>query len=558
MRLRAFKDPEVWIDGLSTKKQKARDLVGRRVIVPGYGEGTVVAYKGSKVTSAYLGKGSHVIEFDVGGSQNIRLDYKKIDFRISSEIFVQEYIDAETIMFDEEADGVRKKVEKETSSQAMKQSGAWVSPGNLAAEDPEHLVGKIIDLGKGKKGPVTDFRKGKHLVSLENKETGKTKSHAMNLEKLKIKMLSDDYVHMYAGPIIQDTMHRWADGQLEKIQFEREEIAAQDELEMEALMKLYLQQQRKQATADAAVAADHMFYTHIQAFKSFSADFLPTVDAMDPELIEQAGGITAVLRQTWVTMPRLERSMYEDAQRKLIGDVQWIPIPSFDEVEPDRDWLRAIKKTPLRGGYQMDTEKVGNLEVGQEVEVLRTKEIKASKEERKLAKKEGRTIVSIQRIKTKLGWCSFNKEDGTPLLEKYKRKEPSYVKRKLPLRYIDVVSSVRLTITEQEDMCKELIPEYEVAEGARGNLYERDEVRSMLLYAVLCCFMLFFNAVSTVSRCLMLFNAVFMLFLCCFYAVLHFSFCFLLFSMQEPECECEVFARWLVGDSEIAEKVRVR
>ena len=66
------------------------------------------------------------------------------------------------------------------------------------------------------------------LLSLEDKETGKIKSHAMNLAKLKIKMLSDDYVQMYAGPIIQDTMQRWADGQLDTITAEREEIAAQE------------------------------------------------------------------------------------------------------------------------------------------------------------------------------------------------------------------------------------------------------------------------------------------------------------------------------------------
>ena len=151
-----------------------RELVGRRVVVPGYGEGTVVAYKSSKV-----GKGVHVIEFDIGGSQKMRLSHKQLDFRISSEIFVQEYIDKELVAFDQEADAERKKVEEQTAKSAMKQSGAWVNAVGVAAEDPESLVGKIIDLGKGKRGPVTDYRKGKHLVSLPDKETGKIKSHAM-------------------------------------------------------------------------------------------------------------------------------------------------------------------------------------------------------------------------------------------------------------------------------------------------------------------------------------------------------------------------------------------
>lgn len=495
MRLRAFHDPDVWIDGRSTKKTKARELPGRRVTVPGYGEGTVVAYK-----SAKIGKGAHVIEFDVGGTQKMRLDYKQFDFQISSEVFVQEYVDTELASFDEEADVARKKIEEETAKNAMKQSGAWVNPGRMAEEDPEALVGRIIDLGKGKKGPVTDFRKGKHLVSLPNKETGKIKSHAMNLDKLRIKVLSDDYVQTYAGPIIQEVMQKWADAQLDKINFEREEIAAQDELEHEALMQVYLQQQRKQATADAALAADHMFYVHRKAFKKFSKDFKPTASAMDPELIEQAGGIDAVLRQTWITMPRPERAIYEDAAREKILPLQWIPIPPFDQVEPDREWFRVITKTPLRDHYAMDSEKTGNLEAGDEIEVMRTKELRPSKAERKQAQKEGRELLTVLRVKCNGGWCSFNKADGTPLLEKFTRKEPSYVDRNLPLKYIDIVSSVRLTIEEQENMCKELIPGYTCGEeNTAKHLYERS---------------------------------------------------------NSPECECEVFARWLVGDSEIAEKVR--
>lgn len=253
----------------------------------------------------------------------------------------------------------------------------------------------------------TDYRKGKHLVSLPNKETGKIKSHTMNLEKLRFKVLSDDYVQTYAGPIINDTMQKWADAKRDVLALEREEITAQEELEHEALMQVYLQQKRKQARADAALAADHLFYVQKKAFKRFSKDFEPTASAMEPELIDAAGGMDAILRQTWITLPRTERAVYENLVRDAVLPLQWIPIPSFDEVEPDREWFRVIQKTPLRSNFAMDSEKVGNLETGDEVEVLRTKELKHSKAERKQAKKEGRELQSEQLLNLSTCWNPF-------------------------------------------------------------------------------------------------------------------------------------------------------
>lgn len=82
----------------------------------------------------------------------------------------------------------------------------------------------------------------------------------------------------------------------------------------------------------------------------------------------------------------------------------------------------------------------------------------------------GVAVAAILRVKTHRGWCSFNKADGTPLLEKFNRKEPSYIDHSLSLKYIDVVSSVRLTIEEQETMCKELIPGFTISDDERGNL----------------------------------------------------------------------------------------
>ena len=47
-------------------------------------------------------------------------------------------------------------------------------------------------------------------------------------------------------------------------------------------------------------------------FENFRVSFMPTASAMDPEMVDAAGGIEAILRQTWITMPRADRSIIEN------------------------------------------------------------------------------------------------------------------------------------------------------------------------------------------------------------------------------------------------------
>lgn len=465
-RLRAFRQLDVWIDGMSTKKTKARDLPGRRVRVPGYGEGTVIGYKSSR-----FGKGNHVIEFDIGGIRTFRLDCKVLEFEISSDVFVEEYVEHALHEFDQEAGEQRQRVEKTASKEAMRQNSAWVSGAEITrivTETPEELIGSVLEITKGKRGQCVGFKKGKHTIQLDGGS-----SHSMNLEKVRVKVLSDDFVATYAQPIVEDHMKRWAERKMQAVMAEREEIAAQEELDYEAKMELYEMQQAKQALADAAVAADQLFRVQVKAFKTFGRDFLPAAEAMDPSLLDAAGGIDAILRQTWITMPRYERSVYENNVRKQLGEVPWQKLPGFDQVEVPAEYMMVVKDTVLRKGYQMDTDEVGKIKAGTEIIVMRKKELELTKEERKKDKNR----APIVRIKTSQGWLSMTSRKGEPICEPYDHKEPSYIDHCAALDFIDVVSCIRLTEVDQENVWQELDPTWQLGSAAPAHIEVETFVR---------------------------------------------------------------------------------
>eukprot|EP01048_Picozoa_sp_COSAG05_P005930 COSAG05_NODE_366_length_10761_cov_3.491465_6_plen_604_part_00 len=449
-RLRAFRQPESWIHGISTKKTKARDLPGRRVRVTGYGDGTVIGYKSSR-----FGTGTHVIEFDIGGIQTFRLDYKSLDFMISSDIYVEEYVEHCVAEYDQQAAQVREQAEKRATKEAMQQSHAWLSGASIsrmAEETPEELMGKVVEIAKGKRGQVTNFKKGKHTVNLDGGS-----SHNINLSKIRLKVLNDDFILTYSTPIINAEVKKWCDERLAEINAERDDIAAQEALDYAAKMELYEMQQAKQALADAAVSSDQLFLMQYNAYKRFADDFRPSAEGMDPELIDAAGGIEGVLKQTWIMMPRYERSIYENNARDERGPYKakeppWLKLPGFDEVEPPQEYMRVLRDTKIRAGFRMDTEEVGQLQAGEEVVVLRTKMLEPTKEEQKEGRKQ------TMRVKIKQGWVSATNQKGEAILEDLVKKEPSYVARELPLKYIDIVSCVRLTELERELIYRDLDP----------------------------------------------------------------------------------------------------
>ena len=126
----------------------------------------------------------------------------------------------------------------------------------------------------------------------------------------------------FTEPLIQQTMERWSQAKIDEIEKEREEFSVEHDKQTGEQLEEYLKETARQNLINAATAALHWFEVNQRSYEQFCISFAPTADAMDPELIAQAGGIDAILRQTWIHMPRYDRSIIEDKMRKEIGGLK--------------------------------------------------------------------------------------------------------------------------------------------------------------------------------------------------------------------------------------------
>ena len=195
----------------------------------------------------------------------------------------------------------------------------------MKAGDPEEgkaLVGLNIRIPDfdGAEGVISDARKGRFVVEMKDGSELKTK-----LEEGFV-YCDMDYVKVTAAPTVQSALEQWSNQKLNEIDAEKKEIDAQLEVEQEKNLEEYLRDNARKNLEDAASAANYWASVQAEAYKNFCIDFQPTCDAMDPELIEDAGGVTAVLENTWVSLDRKDRAIFEDA------------VPETARHSSDRCW----------------------------------------------------------------------------------------------------------------------------------------------------------------------------------------------------------------------------
>jgi hypothetical protein len=288
-RLRAFREADVWEQVPS--KQRPKDFLGHRVRVKGYGAGTVIGYQ----KKAKL----HYVDFEIAGTQRLNLSDQRHEVVISSDAFVQEFIDISLAEFKQQEHAARQAAETVAIAAAMLIPTAWKSGTNydLTADTVcMELVGSAIDVG-GQMGQVTGYRNGKHIIQFDPEDGEmEPKPITVDLTGENFRMLIDDFVFMRAQPEIQDGMDLWAEEQMAATGAEREDIIAKDAEIYGKNQEAYATLQDHQACADAVVASAHWVAIMLSSYAEFCRDFRPRCEEMDAEEINNAGGIDAVLK----------------------------------------------------------------------------------------------------------------------------------------------------------------------------------------------------------------------------------------------------------------------
>jgi hypothetical protein len=168
---------------------------------------------------------------------------------------------------------------------------------------------------------------------------------------------------------------------------------------------------------------------------------------MDPGLIEDAGGVDVILKETWINMPRRERAVIENEAREEVGEVEVVKLPTFDEDEQvPRTMYRVLTKNPMRKHEELDSERFGSVQEGEIFECLREKVL------------EDGTV----RIKCRssalgaTGYVSMMSTEGEPYLTEHVEGETSVVPTQLDLKLMDLLLPFRITGAEQERILEEL------------------------------------------------------------------------------------------------------
>ena len=303
--------PEAWIEGNTLKPKK---LVGLPINVEKHGKGTVLRYDGAIGVGQAFGvrKQGFLVNFEIGGQEKVQLDYNERKFKAVDIEFVNAYVEEETQRFDKEKVELEEITRGEASTNALADPQAWSNGDSTIGKA---LVGRTIKVGADeKRGKVQDFKKNRYVIKFEN---------SAELEKSQLEeefsVLDELFIEANTAPAVISELEQWANKQLEKIAAERVEISAQLEVEKEHDLEEYMKETAKQDLLDAASAAAYLVDVQMSAYNSFCVDFGPTCSAMDPDLIESAGGVESILRETWVNMGRKDRAMHENIVRKKLG-----------------------------------------------------------------------------------------------------------------------------------------------------------------------------------------------------------------------------------------------
>jgi hypothetical protein len=257
--------------------------------------------------------------------------------------------------------------------------------------------GKFMQIGK-KFYVVGEYKKGKYTVtpyfpatsgeeqkpqqSEKGKKKGKKKEKLTRLEKhenrhkqpVQIKLdkldkpfriLSDDFRVAFTEPLIQQTMEQWSMQKLKEIDDEKAEFEEEHEVTVAQQLSEYLKETARQELIAAATAAKHWSNVATRGFRQFSVSFKPTAEVMEPELIEAAGGIDAILRQTWINMPRADRAVIETSLRKEMGGA--VEIEGFALGAGEVKKYRAAMAVTLRKGFSMNSSEVWRFEKGEKI-----------------------------------------------------------------------------------------------------------------------------------------------------------------------------------------------
>eukprot|EP01052_Picozoa_sp_SAG31_P005815 SAG31_NODE_261_length_18904_cov_115.315554_4_plen_2049_part_00 len=313
---------------------RSKDLVGLPIDVDGHGRGVVLRYdKAVGVRTKGL-----LIDFEVGGRSKDTL--RKKTFKVMNVEFVNKTVDEQVKQFDAELANIVAATTAEAKGELMHAAEAWVDGDK---EDEKALVGKTIriqtaskphssfdvegamqrsfdafeneniddtQLEDGKVGTIVDFKKKRFFVKFDDDQQI-TKS---KLEE-KFLVLDDNYIEELTAPKVSAAVAPWAQERCEHLIDEHHEQIRELQIETEAAIEVYMRQTEIQELDSAMCAAAYLQTVQVQAYEIFASSFRPTAAGMDPELIEDAGGLDAVLESTWIAMELEERCAVQNSRR---------------------------------------------------------------------------------------------------------------------------------------------------------------------------------------------------------------------------------------------------
>ena len=391
-RLRACRQDEAWVDGTSLRP---KDIVGLPVDIPPYGQGIVESYSqpGKRKRKKKGTEDGHTILFDIGEHKTIQLEFggdKHLDERLWKAVqyeYVNDYVDAALAKFDSQSRKMRDEVSNDAMSKVMGEELAW-KPGDFNAEGGMY-VGRYVQMGGSKRGYCEQFKSGKYTIKPANggegykikldgtgKITGKGKKDKKKEIFESFRVLDDEFSVAFTVPLIQQQMNAWSHKQISSLNEEQAQFTEDHEAEVANQLDRYIEETAQQNLIAAATCVAHWSKVGTLGFKTFRVSFMPTAEAMDPEMTAAAGGIEVILRRTWVTMARSDRAIVENQVRKKQGGGGAKDLKGFALGQGEVEQYQVYKKTKMRRDFitnpdaKKDYDLVYTFTVGEKVTAL--------------------------------------------------------------------------------------------------------------------------------------------------------------------------------------------
>ena len=347
--LRASQQPEAWLDG---KTFKGKDVVGLPCDVSGHGRGVVLRYD----AAVGLRSKGFYIDFEIGGKSKEKLSTHR-EFKVMDLKVVNGLVAADKQQFEEELTAIVDDTTSSAREVLMETDEAWLA-GDTS--DEKALIGKTIKIGgkeveaklsmtntfdmeasmvktfdteaalnvsqdafdtdeKGSAadqqlGEVVDFKKKRFFIQFPgHKNPTKTK-----LDEGFV-FLNDEYIEGQIAPQIQAAIKPWAQERFDALRAEHVEIAGELELDQERSLDEFVESSAQRELAISYSAAAYLAAVQTRAYERFCITFAPSCQAMDDQLVEDAGGVESILEQTWLTMGLAERLKLQNRARNKLG-----------------------------------------------------------------------------------------------------------------------------------------------------------------------------------------------------------------------------------------------